>query len=226
MEKSKKQIKITKKEKYGNENYVNVEKSRQTRYQNFNGCWESTDTKKKRKASFKRHYGVDNNMKCEVGLLEYRNGIERKYGPGIINVSQSPEIRRKQKSKYKYDNYCFDSAPELAFYIWLKDHDIQFEYKPKLFFIYEVDGIKHRYFPDFKIDDMIFELKGDQFFNENGIMQNPYDHSQDKAFAEKQLCMMQHNVILLKSSEYCMFEIYISQTYGDNYLKKFKQTSK
>ena len=93
---------------------------------------------------------------------------------------------------------------------------------------FEVNGdkVKHRYFPDFKIGDLIFELKGDQFFNENGIMQNPYDHSQDKCFAEKQKCMMKNNVILLKSSEYQMFELYVKQKYGCNYLKQFKVSKK
>jgi hypothetical protein len=30
--------------------------------------------------------------------------------------------------KYMYDSIKFDSAPELAFYIWLKDNNIEFEY--------------------------------------------------------------------------------------------------
>lgn len=226
MEKSKKQIKITKKINHGYENYTNVEKSRQTRYQRFGGRWESVDSKKKRKASFKKHYGVDNNMKCKAGLQEYFAGFEKKYGKGIKNPSQVTEIKCKQRSKYKYDNCFFDSAPEIAFYIWLKDNAIEFEYKPKIFFIYIVDKVKHRYFPDFKIGDLIFELKGDQFFNENGIMQNPYDHSQDRCFAEKQKCMMRNDVIVLKSAEYQMFELYIMQKYGCNYIKQFKVNKK
>lgn len=71
MEKTKSRIKATKKERHGSENYVNVEKSRQTRHLNFNGCWESASSGQKRKSTFEKHYGVDNNMKCEAGLHEY-----------------------------------------------------------------------------------------------------------------------------------------------------------
>lgn len=49
-----------------------------------------------------------------------------------------------------YNGIIFDSAPELAFYIWLRDHNIQFEYQPKDHLIkYEVDGVIHTYYPDF-----------------------------------------------------------------------------
>ena len=73
---------------------------------------------------------------------------------------------------------------------------------------------------------MIFELKGDQFFDENGIMQNPYDHSQDRCFAEKQKCMMRNDVIVFKSTEYQMFELYVKQKYGSDYVKQFKVNKK
>ena len=222
LEKSKAQIKATKKKNYGNENYVNVEKARQTRHQRFDGQWEGISTKRKRKETFMLHYGTDNNMKSEAGLKEYCASVEKRHGKGVTNPSQVPEVRCKQRSKYKYDSCSFDSAPELAFYIWLKDTGIEFQYKPKMFFTYEADGASHRYFPDFKIGDMVFELKGDQFFDEHGVMQNPYDHLQDTRFAAKQKCMLQNNVIVLKSSEYCMFEEYVAQKYGCGYLKQFK----
>ena len=226
LETTKAQIKATILENHGDANFHNVEKSRKTRALHFNGHWENDDVKKKRKASFKSHYGVDNNMKSEIGRQEYRAGVEKKYGKGITSLSQVPEIRCKQKSKYRYDERSFDSAPEIAFYIWLKDTGIEFEYKPKMFFSYAVDGVLHRYFPDFKVGDMVFELKGDQFFNKNGVMQNPYNHLQDKCFAEKQKCMLANDVIVLKSAEYQMFELYVAQKYGCNYLKQFKMAKK
>ena len=69
---------------------------------------------------------------------------------------------------------------------------------------------------------MIFELKGDQFFDDNGIMQNPFDHSMNKIFEAKQQCMIKNDVVILRSSDYYMFELYVKQTYGNEYLKKFK----
>ena len=33
--------------------------------------------------------------------------------------------------KYKYNDLKFDSSWELAYYIWLKDNNIQFTYQPR-----------------------------------------------------------------------------------------------
>ena len=35
----------------------------------------------------------------------------------------------------------------------------------------------HKYIPDFEIDGMFIEVKGDHFFKLDGTMQNPYDHA-------------------------------------------------
>ena len=53
---------------------------------------------------------------------------------------QSPDIRRKAKSKYFYNGIFFDSKPELAYYIWLVDNDYAFEYHPSTAFTYEHNG--------------------------------------------------------------------------------------
>jgi len=52
-----------------------------------------------------------------------------------------------------YDNNTFDSAPEVAFYIWLKDNNKHFIYHPNEFLSYDFNGVTYRYFPDFKVDD-------------------------------------------------------------------------
>ena len=38
--------------------------------------------------------------------------------------------------------------------------EFDFEYQPSINFTYEVDGKTHHYIPDFKIDDLYFEIKG------------------------------------------------------------------
>lgn len=63
-----------KKEKYGDENYNN---------------------RKKAKETFVKHYGVDNNMKCEKGLKEYTDAMEEKYG--VPYTWLVPEINEKAK---------------------------------------------------------------------------------------------------------------------------------
>jgi len=51
---------------------------------------------------------------------------------GYAWPSQCPAIRSKMRRKYLYDNIMFDSSPEIAYYIWLKDHDIEFIFHPNL----------------------------------------------------------------------------------------------
>ena len=47
------------------------------------------------------------------------------------------------------------------YYIYLKDHKIQFEYhKPNLLFVYYVNGHKKHYYPDFVVENEIQEIKG------------------------------------------------------------------
>ena len=268
LDSTKQTIKKTKKDKYGDEKYINVELMRKNRYEKYNGKWESDEAKQKRKQSFIDHYGVDHNMKSAEGLKAYKDGIEKKYGNGIRNISQiesvkqkkietcrrnygvdytfqssiiqhisqetckslygvpfpmqSHDIRKKARSKYFYDNQWFDSAPEIAFYIWMKDNYIEFEHEPIPGLQYEVNGNIHVYFPDFKVGDIYFEIKGDQFFDENGKLIDPYHRISEEMLCQKQQCMIDNNVVVLKSAEYKMFVLYIKQKYGCNYFKQFK----
>jgi len=111
------------------------------------------------KEGFKSHYGVDHNMKSDEGLKYWQQCFKEKYG--VDNPFKCPEIRDKIRRKYVYANIRFDSAPELAFYIWLKDNHIGFEYQPHTSFTYEHNGKQHEYFPDFKVNEQYIEIKGD-----------------------------------------------------------------
>ena len=116
---------------------------------------------------------------------------------GYTNVSFSPEIQTIISKVYKYDNRFFSSAQEIAYYIWLTDNNIKFEYQPKTKIIqyFTDDGKKHCYHPDFWIIDTneIHEIKGSNNFNDVGypIRNNKYD------WHEKYQCMLDNNVVLL-----------------------------
>ena len=104
------------------------EKTKQTCFKKY-GVTSYTKTqecKDKTKKSFIEHYGVDNNMKCEEGLKEYTDAMMTKHG--VKFCAQSAKIRRKQGKRYKFNDLKFDSLPELALYIYLKDNNIKFEY--------------------------------------------------------------------------------------------------
>ena len=200
-------------------------------------------------------YGVDNPMKSDICKEHAKQTCLSCYGYeyvlqvpevkekrkqtclanyGVEYISQSHDIRIKQCQRYFYNTCYFDSAPEIAFYIWLKDMNISFEYQPESSFNYEYAGKLHKYYPDFKIGDMYFEIKGNHFFK-NGKMICPYrsKHMTDEQYKvlcenyeAKHQCMLKNDVIILKHAEYCIFLCYVSQTYGKNYLKQFRVNKK
>ena len=121
-----------------------------------------------------------------------------RYGYDYYN--QNPWLQKLQHSKYYYDNKYFDSVTELLFYKYLLDNNINFEYHPKLVLKYIVDNKVHYYHPDFKIDDQLIEIKGDQFFDQFNNLISLYDRSKDNIELAKQKCMIDNNVIILKES--------------------------
>ena len=144
---------------------------------------------------------------------------------------QCPDIQAKQRQRYSWNGIKFDSAPELAFYIWMLDHNVEFEYQPSTPFEYFIDGTKYFYCPDFKVGDQFYEIKGDQFFKEDGTMFLPYrkkswsDADYERMcskYQAKHQCMLANNVIILTSKDYQQYLDYVSEKYGKNYLKSFK----
>lgn len=128
---------------------------------------------------------------------------------------KNPEVQKKMKQKYTYDGKKFDSAPEVAFYIWLKDNCIDFIYMPDRTFCYEADGKRHFYMPDFKVGNEYVELKCDQFFMPDGKMCNPYDHSQDAKYEVKHPCMRINGVKILKTADYVKYSDYVKSRYWE-----------
>lgn len=58
-----------------------------------------------------------------------------------------------------YKGFECDSSYELAFIVYCLDHDITVS-RNNDYFMYTFDGIKHKYFPDFVVDDQYIEIKG------------------------------------------------------------------
>ena len=116
----------------------------------------------------------------------------------------------------------FDSKPELAYYIWLKDNGIEFTYQPNISFEYEFNNEHHVYEPDFLVEETIVELKGDHFFKDDGTMQNPFCHEQDALYEAKHQCMLKNGVKIMKSDEYQKYLDYVERKHGKDYLQSFK----
>lgn len=134
--------------------------------------------------------------------------------------------RRPPTWFYLYDSKSFDSAPELAYYIWLKDHNIQFEYQPDVDIqLYDNNGNSvGRYYPDFllKESNQYVEIKGNQFFDKNGKPINPYNH---KSWQEKYDWILTHNVLLLKTVDYQKYLDYCSNKFHSKTWYRMFRTS-
>lgn len=177
-----------------------------------------------------KNYGVPYSGMSSIKKKHTEESNIKKYG--VKNVNQVPEIKERgtttlmknygqlfNYSKYKYDNHKFDSSWEIIYYMYLKDHKIQFEFhKTNFFFTYKKEGKLKRYYPDFIVENEIHEIKGDQFFNDKN---EPYDTVHKLWWKEKYQCMIDHNVKILRSADLKpVFEWFYS-IYDNNYLQKF-----
>lgn len=154
---------------------------------------------------------------------------------GVSNPSQYHNFRSQASKQYSYDGKMFSSAPEVAYYIWLSDNNITFTYQPDLSFEYIFDDKRCKYFPDFKVEDEIIEIKGDQFFKEDGIMFCPFrkkswsDDEYEKMcrkYEAKHQCMLNNNVKILRKNDYQTYIDYVNDKYGKKFLRSLKNSTK
>ena len=202
--------------------------ARATNYERF-GSYTNIGTEQLKQQAiegFLRNYGATNNMKSETGKAEYCTAIYEKYG--VNWITQSSEVQSKMKSKFKYDGRKFDSGLELAFYIFFNDNHIKFRYNDFDGIEYTFNNKTYLYFRDFEIEvngiTYLIELKGSHFFNFDGTMCNPYDHSQDELYEAKHQCMLKNKVNIITDSSLCVKVVYdyIDKKYGEGYLQQFK----
>lgn len=193
----------TKEKRYGDKHYNNMPKQRQTMLDN---------------------YGVESNFQLSSHIQYMKDNKDEINAKKRATLLDNFGMTHVPTFKYEYDRKLFDSKPELAYYIWLKDNGIQFNYQPNVDIMYEYDGKMHRYMPDFIVEGQYVEIKGDHFFKEDGTMQCPFDHSQDSLYEAKHQCMLANNVKILKSDEYLQFIDYVETKYGKQYLLSFKQS--
>lgn len=168
--------------------------------------------KEKKRQTCLEHYGEDSYLKTDV-CKEHTKQIKlERYGDEYFSG----------KKLYSYNNLIFHSKPELCFYIYHLDNNIPIEYEPKPYYEYYYENELHYYKPDFLVNnEQLYEIKGDQFFNENKMV-CPYDHNYDGLYEAKHQCMIKNNVIILKYKEYMKYVKYINEKYGKNYIKQYK----
>lgn len=105
---------------------------------------------------------------------------------------------------YTVDNIYFDSFPELALYLYAKEHNEIIQRCP-VKFNYFWNNKEYFYFPDFLYKDILVEIKGPHFVAADGSWLNPFDHSEDGLFEAKRQCAIKNNVKILYKKEYTYF---------------------
>jgi len=187
--------KKTKLEKYGDENYNNVEKNNKTmleRYGSkhalsvpeFNKKFKKTlgekdwsDANKKRKETLIRNTGYEHQLQNPKVQEKMKNTIIEKYG--VENVSQSPKIAEKKlKSSYLKKEYILPSGKKILIQGYedivinklLETHNeedliLVQTEMPEIW--YQQGDKKHRYIPDIYIisENKIIEVKSDRTMN-------------------------------------------------------------
>ena len=220
----------TKLDKYGDENYNNPEKTKITMLQRYNNevGANSIQGHEKAKNTWYDKYGeiVDNPFQLSE-IIEKCNSTKReKYGNNLELVVE----KYQQTMLSKYGEYCtahlgichvpkykdgdelFDSFPELAIWKYCKDNNLNISRNTN-YFEYEYNNKIHKYFPDFIINGTFIEIKGDQFFKDDGTMCNPYDHSMDGLYEAKHQCAINNGVKIILTSECDKFISYFNSKY-------------
>ena len=181
---------------------------------------ESKEIRKKWESTIKEHFGVKHNWSDP----QIRKEIAQ------TNLKQYGNPFGRTKKRYRYDGIEFDTSFELIYFIYMELQNKNVERNLSYSFIYEYNGVSHRYFPDFKTDEGFVEMKGDQFFAEDGTMKNPWKGKNwteeqktesDALYEAKHQCMLKNGVKIFRSKDVSEFADYIRKALKINDLKKY-----
>jgi len=161
---------------------------------------ESSESVKKQALEIKRQYdkGVFvHPMKGRTYSEEQRKRFYKNNG------GYRAKGGRGKKGWYK--GYWCDSSWELAWVIYQLEHNIKFE-RNHQGFEYEFEGIKHKYYPDFKMEDGSYtEIKG--------FVSDRY---------KAKMASFKGVLFVLGLKEIKFYIDYVSQKYGKDFVKLYK----
>ena len=177
--------------------------------------YASSSIKTKAEQTMISSYGVKNAGQSDIIRKRMESTCKQKYG--VRSFSQTPQfgtIVHQKIASEKYPNILFASQWELLVYDFLYTNNISFSYQPNIVFTYKYDNKIWSYHPDFLVGDKVYEVKGDIFFkidNLSGkeIMFLPWKGKLSLSeytwecgkYEAKHQCMIQNNVVILRSKE-------------------------
>lgn len=132
------------------------EKARQTNLERYGveHAMQNEEIKKKSEITNRKNHGGFWNNQLESDKKK-RVATYRK------NRKEGKHKDRKDSSvKYYFNNEKFDSIEELAFYIYHTEVLKENVEREPIVIPYEVDGEEHDYYPDFRINGQLYEIKG------------------------------------------------------------------
>ena len=211
-------IKQTNLERYGTESPSQNEeikaKGLNTLKEKYGGVgFSSNIIKEKIKQTNFEKYGVENPFQVEEFKEKSKQTCIKKYGYEYI--TQSPKYKAHVKKvlferygvyhapsyKFVYNNEYFDSFPELCFYMYYLKNNVDIIREPVQFDYLYKDKIYH-YYPDFRVNNQLYEIKGDWCLTEDGKWYNPFDESLSTQMEAKHQCALANNVIILYQKDY------------------------
>lgn len=93
----------------------------------------------------------------------------------------------------------------------------------RLSFHLNLIGKNHKYTPDFKVGNEFWEIKGNQFLNEDGTWKNPYSKNNDGLpEAKHQLCI-EKGIKILYKVEIKPYKDYFLKKYGKGFLQSLRK---
>lgn len=141
-------------------------------------------------------YGVAHVMQAASVKEQSAQTCLEKYGMPF------PPNSKFRRTIYEYDGLTFDSSYELYYYIWAAEtgHKIK---RSSNVYEFDVEGHTHYYFPDFTVDDIDVEIKGEHFFDDSGNLINPFtdDSHVQAVFHAKGECMKNNGITIITNIE-------------------------
>lgn len=141
-----------------------------------------------------------------------------KYGVDSYQRSEAfrKDLPRRIKLSCKrctYEGVHFDSSWELALWIYAQDHNLEIEKEP-CSFEYIFEGKKHIYFPDFRFQGKLLELKGNHFYRGN--------YASSRTQYKVDVVAKEHGVEVWYRDDTLPYLEYMVQKEGKGWYKKYK----
>lgn len=197
------------------------EKRKQTNLEKYNCEWSQQNPEIRQRQICTQKETLSKRTKEEWEEIKKKSLVSRRKTLEKRTLEKDLEIRRKSSKHYVYENMNFASSWELALWIYAKDHN-EFIEKEPVVLNYTVNDVVHHYIPDFKYKNQLVEIKGDHFFDKEGNMILPFDHTKDYLMEAKHQCGLKNHVQFWTSKDIKPILDYICQKYGKDYLKQFK----